>query len=186
MNSQKLSRCQDLLLGDENQIPLEADTHQLEANVVMADSEEAASPNHQLMKKYGGFMKRYGGFMTRRSSTPSAEGALESPDDNEVVGLQLLKLLSEAAEHGSDGDSRVHQAVKRYGGFMRQAESSVEQSDLLEAVLDRGLKKRYGGFMRRVGKPEWLVDSKSKRGGLLKQAWKSDIERKKMDEGFMD
>lgn len=190
MDSQKLRLCQDLLLEEENHIPLEADPHQQQEQEALATmtavDEDVTSPEHQLAKKYGGFMKRYGGFMSRRSSSP--EVALEDPgnqDEEENVRLEILKILNAAAEHGTEGDSQGGQAVKRYGGFMRRADGGAVQSDLLEAVLGRGLKKRYGGFMRRVGRPEWLVDN-SKSGGVLKRAWENGSELQKRYGGFMD
>lgn len=188
MDSQKLRLCRDFLLEEENHIPVDAGQQQEQeaAGTMMADTEDATSPEHQMAKKYGGFMKRYGGFMSRRSSSP--EGALEDPgnqDGEENARLAILKLLNDAVEHGGDGDGQEGEAMKRYGGFMRRAEGGVAQSDLLEAVLGRGLKKRYGGFMRRVGKPEWLVDS-SKSGGVSKRAWENGIELQKRYGGFMD
>ncbi|XP_044224302.1 proenkephalin-A-like [Thunnus albacares] len=186
LDSQKLRLCRDILLEEENHIPLNEDPRQQQeqeaASTITADDEDATSPEHQLAKKYGGFMKRYGGFMSRRSSSP--EGALEdagNQDEEENVRLEILKILNAAAEHSSEGG----EAVKRYGGFMRRAEGGVAQGDLLEAVLGRGLKKRYGGFMRRVGRPEWLVDS-SKSGGVLKRAWENGSELQKRYGGFMD
>ncbi|XP_070701555.1 proenkephalin a [Pempheris klunzingeri] len=188
LDSQKLRLCRDFLLEEENQIPLDANPRQQQEQeaAMTADDEDATSPEHHLTKKYGGFMKRYGGFMSRRSSSP--EGALEDPgnrDEEENVRLEILKILNAAAEHGSEGDGQGGEAVKRYGGFMRRAEEGVAQSDLLEAVLGRGLKKRYGGFMRRVGRPEWLVDS-SKSGGALKRAWENGSDLQKRYGGFMD
>ncbi|XP_030015600.1 proenkephalin-A [Sphaeramia orbicularis] len=183
LDSQKLRLCRDILLEEDNHIPLDDDRQLQEQEAAGANEEEAASPEHQLAKKYGGFMKRYGGFMSRRSSSP--EGALEEPgnqDEEENVRLEILKILNAATEHGADGG----EAVKRYGGFMRRAGGEA-QSDLLEAVLGRGLKKRYGGFMRRVGRPEWLVDSsKSVGGGMLKRAWENGSELQKRYGGFMD
>lgn len=189
LDSQKLRLCRESLLEEENHIPLDADPRQQEqetTGTIMAEDEDAASPDHQLAKKYGGFMKRYGGFMSRRSSSP--EGVLEDPgnqDEEESIRLGILKILNAAAEHGGQGDAQGGEAVKRYGGFMRRADGGPAQSDLLEAVLGRGLKKRYGGFMRRVGRPEWLVDS-SKSGGALKRAWENGSELQKRYGGFMD
>lgn len=189
LDSQKLRLCQDLLLEEENRLPLDADPQQQQeqeaAGAMTADDEDTTSPEHQMAKKYGGFMKRYGGFMSRRSSP---EEALEDPgnqDEEENVRLELLKILNAAAEHNSEGDGQGGEAVKRYGGFMRRAEGGVAQGNLLEAVLGRGLKKRYGGFMRRVGRPEWLVDS-NKNGGVLKRAWENASELQKRYGGFMD
>ncbi|KAM9845409.1 proenkephalin a [Aulostomus maculatus] len=183
LDSQKLHLCQDILVEEQNHIPLDEDPGpQLEqetASTVMAD-EGAMSPEYQLAKKYGGFMKRYGGFMLRRS--PSDAG---NQDEEENVRLEILKLLNTAAELGGEGESPAGEAVKRYGGFMRRAEGGPVQGDLLEAVLGRGLKKRYGGFMRRVGRPEWLVES-SKTGGVLKRAWENGSEPQKRYGGFMD
>ncbi|XP_040000022.1 proenkephalin-A-like [Xiphias gladius] len=190
LDSQKLHLCRDLLLEEENHNLLDADPHQQPeheaAGAMVADNEDATSPEHQLAKKYGGFMKRYGGFMSRRSFSP--EEALEDPgnqDEEENVRLEILKILNAAVEHGSEGDGQGGEAMKRYGGFMRRAEGGVAQRNLLEAVLGRGLKKRYGGFMRRVGRPEWLVDS-SKSGGALKRAWENSSELQKRYGGFMD
>ncbi|KAG7236659.1 hypothetical protein INR49_000640, partial [Caranx melampygus] len=180
---QKLRLCRDSLLEEENHIPLDTDPRQQQepetAGTMTTDKEDTTSPEHQLAKKYGGFMKRYGGFMSRRSSSPG--GALEDPgnqDEEENIRLEILKILNGAAEHGGEGDGQGGEAVKRYGGFMRRADGGAAQSDLLEAVLGRGLKKRYGGFMRRVGRPEWLVDS-SKSGGALKRAWENGSELQK-------
>ncbi|XP_070830596.1 proenkephalin-A-like [Chaetodon trifascialis] len=187
LDSQKLRLCWDFLLEEENHIPVFAGPPQPqeeeEVGTMMTDK---TSNKHQLAKKYGGFMKRYGGFMSRRSS--SSEGALEDPgnqDEDKTIRLEILKILTEGAEHSSEGDGKGGEAVKRYGGFMRRAEDGVVQDDLLEAVLGRGLKKRYGGFMRRVGRPEWLVDS-SKSGVVLKRAWENGSELQKRYGGFMD
>lgn len=177
-------------MEEENHDPLDADPRQQQeqesVGALMADVEDGTSPEHQLAKKYGGFMKRYGGFMSRRSSSP--EGELEDPgnqDGEENVRLEILKILNSAVENGEEGNGQGGKAVKRYGGFMRRAEGGMTQSNLLEAVLGRGLKKRYGGFMRRVGRPEWLVDS-SKSGGSLKRAWENGNELQKRYGGFMD
>lgn len=191
LDSQKLRLCQDLLLEEENHIPLDAEPRQQQeqeavVGAMTVDEEEATSPEHQLAKKYGGFMKRYGGFMSRRSSSP--EGEPEDPgnqDEEENIRLEILKILNAAAEHGSEGDGQGGKAIKRYGGFMRRAEGGAVQGNLLEAVLGRGLKKRYGGFMRRVGRPEWLVDN-NKNGGVLKRAWENSSELQKRYGGFMD
>ncbi|KAF3698837.1 Proenkephalin-A Proenkephalin [Channa argus] len=190
LDSQKLRLCQDFLLEEDNQFPLEADPRQQPeqetAGAMIADDEDAISSEHQLAKKYGGFMKRYGGFMSRRSSSP--EGALEDPgnqDEEENVRLEILKILNSAVEKSGEGDDEGGKAVKRYGGFMRRAEGGRMQGNLLEAVLGRGLKKRYGGFMRRVGRPEWLVDT-NKSGGSLKRAWETGSELQKRYGGFMD
>lgn len=189
MDSQKLLLCRDSLLEEENHVLLDADAHQQQeqksAGALMADDEDTTSPEHQLAKKYGGFMKRYGGFMSRRSSP---EGELEDPrnrDAEENVRLEILKILNSAVDNGSEGDVQGGKAVKRYGGFMRRAERGMTQSNLLEAMLGRGLKKRYGGFMRRVGRPEWLVDS-NRSGGGLKRAWENSNELQKRYGGFMD
>ncbi|XP_028988790.1 proenkephalin-A-like [Betta splendens] len=190
LDSKKLRQCEDLLLEEENQVALDDDSHQQQehesAGSMMADDEEVTSPGNQMAKKYGGFMKRYGGFMSRRSSSP--KGVLEDPgnhDGEENVRLEILKLLNSAVDNGSEQEGQGGEAVKRYGGFMRRAEAGLIQSNLLEAVLGRGLKKRYGGFMRRVGRPEWLVDS-SKSGGGLKRAWENGSEVQKRYGGFMD
>lgn len=190
MDSQKLRLCQDFQLDEENHIPVDADSRQQQESEsvgnVMVDDEDATSPEHQLAKKYGGFMKRYGGFMSRRSSSPE-EGLEEAGNhgEEENIRLEILKILNSAVENGGEGDEEGLKAVKRYGGFMRRAEGGAAQSDLLEAVLGRGLKKRYGGFMRRVGRPEWLVDS-SKSGGTLKRAWENGSKLQKRYGGFMD
>lgn len=177
-------------MEEDNRVPLDDDPRQQEehesAGSMTPDDEEATSPENQMAKKYGGFMKRYGGFMSRRSSSP--KGLLEDPgnqDGEENVRLEILKILNSAVENGSERDAQGGEAVKRYGGFMRRAEPGLTQSNLLEAVLGRGLKKRYGGFMRRVGRPEWLVDS-SKTGGGLKRAWEDGSEVQKRYGGFMD
>ncbi|XP_029381361.1 proenkephalin-A [Echeneis naucrates] len=190
LDSQKLRMCRDLLLEEQNHSPLDTDPRQQQeqeaAGAVIAESEDATLPENRMAKKYGGFMKRYGGFMSRRSSSP--EGALEDPgnqDEEENVLLEILKILNAPAQQGNEGDGQGEEAMKRYGGFMRRAEGGVAQSDLLEAVLGRGLKKRYGGFMRRVGRPEWLVDS-NKSGGVLKRAWENSSELQKRYGGFMD
>lgn len=188
LDNQKLRLCWDFLLEEENHAGLDVDPREQqeqEVSVALATDDDDTSPEHQLAKKYGGFMKRYGGFMSRRSSSP--EGALEDPgnQDEEDIRLEILRFLNAAAEHGGEGKGQGGEEVKRYGGFMRRAEESAARSDLLEAVLGRGLKKRYGGFMRRVGRPEWLVDS-SKSGGVLKRAWENSSELQKRYGGFMD
>nr|XP_046265601.1 proenkephalin-A-like [Scatophagus argus] len=190
LDRQKFHLCRDFLLEEKNHIPLNVNLLQQQeqeaVGTMTADDKDQTSPEHQLAKKYGGFMKRYGGFMSRRSFSP--EGVREDPgnhDEEENVRLEILKILNAVSDHGSEGDGQVEEPVKRYGGFMRRAEEGVEQGDLLEAVLDRGLKKRYGGFMRRVGRPEWLVDS-SKSGGVLKRAWENGSELQKRYGGFMD
>ncbi|XP_020506390.2 proenkephalin-A [Labrus bergylta] len=190
LDSQKLRLCRDFLLAEDAQIGLDVDPHEQQeqeaAGAMATDVNAATSPEHLLAKKYGGFMKRYGGFMSRRS--PSPEGALEDPenqDEEENIRLEILKFLNAATEHGGEGEGQGGEEVKRYGGFMRRAEEGAARSDLLEAMLGRGLKKRYGGFMRRVGRPEWLVDS-SKSGGVLKRAWESSSELQKRYGGFMD
>ncbi|KAK5918806.1 hypothetical protein CgunFtcFv8_022756 [Champsocephalus gunnari] len=178
LDSQKLRLCRDLLLDEETQTPLDPDPRQEQeaAGAMAAANVAAESPEHQLAKKYGGFMKRYGGFMSRRSP-PSPEDPGNQEEENNIR-LGILKILNAASEQGGE-------AVKRYGGFMRREEGGVPQSDLLEAILGRGLKKRYGGFMRRVGRPEWLVES-SKSGGVLKRAWENGSEIQKRYGGFMD
>ncbi|XP_034072461.1 proenkephalin-A-like isoform X2 [Gymnodraco acuticeps] len=178
LDSQKLRLCRDLLLDEETQTPLDPDPRQEQeaAGAMAAADVDAESPEHQLAKKYGGFMKRYGGFMSRRSPPSPEDPGNQEEEDN--IRLGILKILNAASEQGGE-------AVKRYGGFMRRAEGGVPQSDLLEAILGRGLKKRYGGFMRRVGRPEWLVES-SKSGGVLKRAWENGSEIQKRYGGFMD
>lgn len=187
LDSQKLRLCQNVLLDEENHIPLDQDPRQeeQEAGVVTADDEAAASPEHQLSKKYGGFMKRYGGFMSRRS-LPSPEVVLEDSKnqaEEENIRLEILKLLNSLAEHGGEGGGQEGQATKRYGGFMRRAGGET-QGDLLEALLGRGLKKRYGGFMRRVGRPEWLVDNSKL--DEVKRDCENCSEVQKRYGGFMD
>lgn len=189
LDSQKLRLCQDFVLEEAKNAPLDAESaHKLEQGAEGAmtmEDMDTTLPGQQLAKKYGGFLKRYGGFMSRRDMP---EGALEhpsSPDEEENIRMEILKILNAAAVHGSEGGGKAGEEVKRYGGFMRRGEEGVAQGDLLEAVLGRGLKKRYGGFMRRVGRPEWLVDS-NKRGGVLKRAWENDDDLQKRYGGFMD
>ncbi|XP_068605300.1 proenkephalin-A-like [Brachionichthys hirsutus] len=183
LDSQKLRLCQDVLLEEET---LNADPQQEQEVMNAMASEKDASPEQQVAKKYGGFMKRYGGFMSRRSSSP--ERPLADPgnqNEEETVGLEILKILDAVTNRGSAMDGQGGEVAKTYGGFMRRAGEGVVRGDLLDAVLDRGLKKRYGGFMRRVGRPEWLVDS-SKSGGVLKRAWENGSELQKRYGGFMD
>lgn len=189
LDSQKLHLCQDFILEEAKNAPLNAKSAlelEQEAEGTMTVNDMGTTlPGHQLAKKYGGFMKRYGGFMSRRDMP---EGALEhplNPDEEETIRLDILKILNAAAGHDSEGVGKAGEEVKRYGGFMRRAEEGVAQGDLLEVVLGRGLKKRYGGFMRRVGRPEWLVDS-NKRGGELKRAWENGNALQKRYGGFMD
>lgn len=189
LDNQKLRICKDILLEEENQIPLDVDPHQQQVQEgvnTSTDDEDTALLEPQMSKKYGGFMKRYGGFMSRRSTLPV--GIVEGPenhDKEETVRLEILKILNAAAEHSSEGEGQGGETMKRYGGFMRRVESGEPQGSLLETVLGRGLKKRYGGFMRRVGRPEWLVDN-SKNGGALKRAWEVGSELQKRYGGFMD
>lgn len=191
LDSQKLRLCQAFLFEEENSLSLDADSRpqqdQEAVGTVTRDNDAEQSPEHQLVKKYGGFIKRYGGFMSRRSSSPE-----ETPDDQgnqneeENIRLEILKIIGAAGDHGSEGDSNGGEAVKRYGGFMRREDGGVVPADLLKAVLDRGLKKRYGGFMRRVGRPEWLVDNNNKNGGMMKRAWENGSGLQKRYGGFMD
>lgn len=190
LDSQRLRLCQDFLLEEENNVPMNADPRkqrEQEAGITMtAEKKDEASPEHQLAKKYGGFMKRYGGFMSRRSSfLGGSNGGPGNQDVNENIPPEILNILDAATDRYSEVGGKAGDEVKRYGGFMRRAEEGVGQGDLLEAVIDRGLKKRYGGFMRRVGRPEWLVDS-SKSGGVLKRAWQNGSELQKRYGGFMD
>ncbi|XP_028283788.1 proenkephalin-A-like [Parambassis ranga] len=190
LDNQKLRICKDILLEEENQIPLDVDPHQQQVQEggvnTSTDDVDTALLEPQMSKKYGGFMKRYGGFMSRRSTLPGeiVDGP-ENHNKEENVRLEILKILNAAAEHSSEGEGQGGETMKRYGGFMRRVESGVPQGSLLEAVLGRGLKKRYGGFMRRVGRPEWLVDN-SKNGGALKRAWEVGSELQKRYGGFMD
>lgn len=176
LDSQTLRSCGETLMESEGQAPLE--DSQPEDSADPKDEED--TPEHLLTKKYGGFMKRYGGFMARRSSSAPEGGAEEtaSTDGQENIRNEILRILNAAAARGESGAD----AVKRYGGFMRRGGADA-QSDALEAVLGRGLEKRYGGFMRRVGRPEWLVDSKS---GVFKRAWESGSPLHKRYGGFMD
>lgn len=177
LDSQTLRSCGETLTESDNQLPLE-DTQPEET---AADAkEEEDTPEHLLAKKYGGFMKRYGGFMARRSSS-NAEGAAEetaSNDGQENIRNEILRILNAATARGESGA----EAVKRYGGFMRRGGET--QSEVLDAILGRGLEKRYGGFMRRVGRPEWLVDSS--KSGMFKRAWESGSPLHKRYGGFMD
>ncbi|KAM9789601.1 proenkephalin-A-like [Neosynchiropus ocellatus] len=189
LDSQKLRLCQEILMGDENTNPLSVAPHQQQgeetSSGITADGQESTLSEHQLTKKYGGFMKRYGGFMARRSSPGEPPESPGNQDEEENIRLEILKILNSATERNGEGGGPVGEAAKRYGGFMRRADGNPAQSDLLEAVLGRGLKKRYGGFMRRVGRPEWLVDS-GKNGGALKRAWENGSELQKRYGGFMD
>ncbi|XP_067108975.1 LOW QUALITY PROTEIN: proenkephalin a [Osmerus mordax] len=166
LDTLKLRLCQDVLL---------------EEDVLALDNgkQEAAGAEHQLVKKYGGFMKRYGGFMTRRSPAATggdsnaateeggARGDGKSQEQEEDIRLEILKILNAEAEGaGAEGGGRSLSAT---GGFMRSA---------------------MGGFMRRVGRPEWLEDSKGS-GGVLKRAWEEGGrgflgEIQKRYGGFMD
>ncbi|XP_076018222.1 proenkephalin a [Genypterus blacodes] len=193
LDSQKLRLCRNVLMDEETHIALNQDPHQQQqqeaGGAIATDVVEATSPEHQLVKKYGGFMKRYGGFMSRRS-TESLRGLVDdsgSPGEEENIRLEILKIFNSAAEKGGKEDGQGAEPAKRYGGFMRRAGGEV-QGNLLETVLGRGLKKRYGGFMRRVGRPEWLVDSNKNDGGIvLKRAWEEDGTKvHKRYGGFMD
>lgn len=182
LDTQKLRLCREMLLEEDTQ--LEDNQQELEetADNMAAKEDDDTTPEHLLAKKYGGFMKRYGGFMARRSSS-TPEGGLEemaSNDGQENVRMEILKILNAATERGENAGD----AIKRYGGFMRRAGSDA-QSDVIEAMLGRGLKKRYGGFMRRVGRPEWLVEN-AKGNGIYKRAWESGSELQKRYGGFMD
>ncbi|XP_053508172.1 proenkephalin a [Ictalurus furcatus] len=99
--------------------------------------------------------------------------------------------------------------MKRYGGFMMKKTSedltkdesdgvSEEELGILREILRAGLnanepgkelQKRYGGFMRRVGRPQWLDESKNY--GLHKR-WEDEgaegvlPETHKRYGGFMD
>lgn len=174
LDSQTLRSCGETLMESDSQLPLEDSQPEDSAD----PKEEEDTPEHLLTKKYGGFMKRYGGFMARRSSSAPEGGAEEtaSTDGQENIRNEILRILNAATARGESGAD----AVKRYGGFMRRGGA---ESDALEAVLGRGLEKRYGGFMRRVGRPEWLVDSKS---GVFKRAWESGSPLHKRYGGFMD
>ncbi|XP_061926598.1 proenkephalin-A-like [Entelurus aequoreus] len=186
LDSQKLRLCWEILLEEESRVPLGGDVRPQEESestaLIRANVEDETSPAHQLTKKYGGFMKRYGGFMSRRSSSEGLFGDSANSDKEERARLVILKILN--AAHGGEGGDDAGEAAKRYGGFMRRADDTEVQGDLLEAVLGRGLRKRYGGFMRRVGRPEWLVDS-YKNGGASKRAWENG-ELQKRYGGFMD
>ncbi|KAM3603802.1 uncharacterized protein V6R79_002341 [Siganus canaliculatus] len=182
LDGQKLSQCQEYLLKNKNHISLLHQEQKQDAD----DNKDTASAEHELLKKYGGFIKRYGGFMSHRSSYPVRaleDSEIHSQEDN--IRLEILKILNAVADHGGEASDQGDEAVKRYGGFMRRAVEGVVQTDLITAVLDRGLKKRYGGFMRRVGRPEWLLDS-SKTEGALKRAWENSSELQKRYGGFMD
>ncbi|CAL8317365.1 unnamed protein product [Gadus morhua 'NCC'] len=213
VDSRKLRLCRELLLDEENPAPALDEEEDVDPDAPAAPADpQAEAPEHQLVKKYGGFMKRYGGFMARRAPPASvlmqgapeeaggpgrAEGRGEDgeqqeqeEEEEENIRLEILKILNAEAEgraaHGAEAEGRAaHGAeAKRYGGFMRRAGL---QADPLEAVLGRALKKRYGGFMRRVGRPEWLVDDSNKSGnGVLKRAWEDGRELQKRYGGFMD
>lgn len=197
-------------MDEENQITaLDAEDEDPGA-AAPVDLQTAEAPEHQLVKKYGGFMKRYGGFMARRSpasplsslssSSSSLQEVPEEPgspgrgegegeeDEEKNIRMEILKILNAEAEgHGTHGEQKVDQ-TKRYGGFMRRTglQAGPLESGSLEAVLGRALKKRYGGFMRRVGRPEWLVDESSKAAGVLKRAWEDGSTVQKRYGGFMD
>lgn len=116
-----------------------------------------------------------------------------------------------AVDQKPEPDSAEHLLAKKYGGFMKRYggfmikktledlsrdESdgvSDEELDVLREILRAGLdanepgkelQKRYGGFMRRVGRPQWLDESKPY--GLHKR-WEDDgPETQKRYGGFMD
>ncbi|XP_024134904.1 proenkephalin-A [Oryzias melastigma] len=187
LDSQRLRLCQDFLLGEGRSFLLDAELRtQQEGEGAILPIEDAAVPPQEMDQKFDNFKKRYGGFMSRRSPTP--EGVLddaENQEEEENIRLEILKLFSTAGEHSREREGQGGEAVKRYGGFMRRAEGGEGTGSLLEAVLDRGLKKRYGGFMRRVGRPEWLVDG-TKNGGVFKRAWENGSGLQKRYGGFMD
>lgn len=177
LDAQTLRLCGETLMENDSQLPLESS----QPEEATHPSEEDDTPEHLLAKKYGGFMKRYGGFMARRSSA-TPEGGVEetaSTDGQENIRHEILRILNAATAHGDSSS----EAVKRYGGFMRRGGADA-QTDVLEAILGRGLEKRYGGFMRRVGRPEWLVDSS--KSGVLKRSWESGSPLHKRYGGFMD
>ncbi|CAL8326523.1 unnamed protein product [Arctogadus glacialis] len=208
VDSRKLRLCRELLLDEENPAPAldeeEDDEVDPDAPAGPPADPQAEAPEHQLVKKYGGFMKRYGGFMARRSPPVLMRGAPEEAggpgrgedgeqqqqqqqeeeeEEEENIRMEILKILNAEAE----GRAAHAAEAKRYGGFMRRAGGGLQRADPLEAVLGRALKKRYGGFMRRVGRPEWLVEDAGKGGnGVLKRAWEDGRELQKRYGGFMD
>ncbi|GAA6076858.1 proenkephalin a [Tachysurus ichikawai] len=113
-------------------------------------------------------------------------------------------------------DSTEHLLAKKYGGFMKRYGGFMmkkspedltedeadgvpeEELDILREILRVGLDanehgkeltKRYGGFMRRVGRPQWLDESKPY--GLHKR-WEDEGAENVLPEthkrygGFMD
>ncbi|KAK3534327.1 hypothetical protein QTP86_014249 [Hemibagrus guttatus] len=122
----------------------------------------------------------------------------------------------ERADEKPEPDSTEHLLTKKYGGFMKRYggfmmkkrpedltkdESdgvSEEELDILREILRAGLdakeqgkelQKRYGGFMRRVGRPQWLDETKPY--GLHKR-WENEGAENVLPEthkrygGFMD
>ncbi|KAF7692334.1 proenkephalin a [Silurus meridionalis] len=120
------------------------------------------------------------------------------------------------ADQKPEPDSTEHLLAKKYGGFMKRYggfmmkknsedltndesdKLNEEELNILKEILRAGLKakepakelqKRYGGFMRRVGRPQWLDDSKPY--GLQKR-WEDEgaenilPETHKRYGGFMD
>uniref|UniRef100_A0A1A8K006 Proenkephalin a n=2 Tax=Nothobranchius kuhntae TaxID=321403 RepID=A0A1A8K006_NOTKU len=189
LDSQRPHMCQNLLFEEDNSLSLDADPHQqLEQEAVgalMPSEDDTTSPEHQLVKKYGGFMKRYGGFMSRRSSPQKVIKDMKNLDEEENIRFNILKLLTAAKHDGNIGETNGEEIVKRSEDPIHHSEEEMAPSNLLEGVLSRGLKKRYGGFMRRVGRPEWLVNG-SKSGGELKRSCENGSGLQKRYGGFMD
>ncbi|XP_051944097.1 proenkephalin-A-like [Hippocampus zosterae] len=179
VDREKLRLCWDILLEGGNPIPSDGDLRPQEepeaAGLILSNDREATSAGHRLAKKYGGFMKRYGGFMSRRSFSEALPDDSAKRDEEEKIRLEILKVLNTVPEQSTEG---VHEDGEQ------GRDDGRDPGDLLEAVLDRGLRKRYGGFMRRVGRPEWLVDG-NKNGGVSKRAWQN-AELHKRYGGFMD